>query len=370
MNQRLIRLSISLAAVLTIFSMSGCFLFQAVSTIQTKPKPVKNTFDIKGCNGVELRVEIEYSLASNGYLNNNAMVQYVVTNIGKTPYYWQKCSQTNDASIIFEFFTTDGKVFQVAQPFYSDVQPGYTGSVGKVLVNVGLNRFCTSVKPVRLGSAVVPDSNEINAQVATGTGFALTSDGLIATNYHVIEGANSIKVKGVNGDFSKEFSATVLVQDVANDLAIIKITESSFSSLGVIPYTFASKSSDVGSSVFALGYPKTQILGDEIKVTDGIISSKTGFQDALNSYQISVPIQPGNSGGPLFDSNGNLVGITSAAVPSLENVSYAIKVLYLINLIDLLPTAPKLQTVNSLNGKKLPDQVKMLENYVYVIEVH
>jgi S1-C subfamily serine protease len=71
----------------------------------------------------------------------------------------------------------------------------------------------------------------------------------------------------------------------------------------------------VGSNVFALGYPMAlSLMGEEVKFTDGKISSKTGFQGDITTYQISVPIQPGNSGGPLFDYDGNIVGITNAGI--------------------------------------------------------
>ena len=64
--------------------------------------------------------------------------------------------------------------------------------------------------------------------------------------------------------------------------------------------------SEVGEEVFVLGYPLTATMGDEIKLTTGVISSKSGFQGDISQYQISAPVQPGNSGGPLFDSKGNI----------------------------------------------------------------
>jgi S1-C subfamily serine protease len=110
-------------------------------------------------------------------------------------------------------------------------------------------------------------------------------------------------------------------------------------------------------------------MGDEIKLTNGIISSKTGFQGDITSYQISAPIQPGNSGGPLFDKFGNLIGVINAKHIGAENVSYAIKVSYLKNLIDLLPTEPTLNNINVLKNLSLSDQVKQLNKFVYIIEV-
>ena len=205
---------------------------------------------------------------------------------------------------------------------------------------------------------------------ASGTGFAVASNGIIVTNYHVVKGATTIKVRGINGDFSKLYNAKVITEDRNNDLAIIKINDLNFTTLGNIPFLINGKSSDVGTSVFVMGYPLRASMGDEIKLTNGIISSKSGFQGDVTSYQITAPIQPGNSGGPLFDSNGNLIGIVNAKHTGAENASYAIKSGYLLNLFDLMPTVPNLQTISSVNGKTLTEQVKTLKKFTYIIEVN
>lgn len=205
---------------------------------------------------------------------------------------------------------------------------------------------------------------------SSGTGYAISSDGYIITNHHVIKDANTIKIKGINGDFSKTYSAKVIIEDKNNDLAIIKIDDYQFKSLGKIPYTISSKTSDVGSSVFVLGYPLRASMGDEIKLTNGIVSSKSGFQGDVTSYQITAPVQPGNSGGPLFDSKGNIIGIINAKHIGAENASYAIKSSYILNLIDMMPTSPKLQVVSEVANKPLTEQVKILKKFTYIIEVN
>jgi len=208
------------------------------------------------------------------------------------------------------------------------------------------------------------------SQKSSGTGFAISSTGYIATCNHVINGATSLKIKGVDGDFIKSYTAKVINTDVNNDLAIIKIDDVSFSTLGIIPYTISSTSKDVGSNVFILGYPLRATMGDEIKLTDGIISAKSGFKGDITSYQISAAAQPGNSGGPLFDKNGNVIGVVNAKHVLAENATYAVKSTYLKNFIDALPIIISLPTVNSLTGKALIDQVKAIKNFVYIIEVN
>lgn len=200
----------------------------------------------------------------------------------------------------------------------------------------------------------------------SGTGFAL-NNGYIATNYHVVEDAKSIKIQGIRGSFNIKYNATVVAKDPNKDLAIIKINDSRFNDFGTIPYRVKTSTSDVGEDVFVLGYPLTTTMGDEIKLTTGVISSKTGFQGDVSLYQISAPIQPGNSGGPLFDGNGNLIGIVNAKHRGAENVSYAVKASYLSNLVESASSISLLPTNNSVSGMSLINKVKSLKNFVFMI---
>lgn len=235
----------------------------------------------------------------------------------------------------------------------------------------GLFKLFSSEQSDELYIKLYPkESNSVNKETkSSGSGFAISSNGYIATNYHVIDDVRSIKVRGINGNFNKTYNATVILADRNNDLAIIKIDDYKFSSLKSIPYTIKSDKSSVGENIFVFGYPLRATMGDEIKLTDGIISSKTGFQDDVTSYQISAPVQPGNSGGPLFDSQGNIVGIVNSKHIGAENASYAIKSIYLLNLVNLLPNQPELQTKNSLTGKDLTNQVEIIKEFIYIIEV-
>lgn len=205
-------------------------------------------------------------------------------------------------------------------------------------------------------------------EVSSGTGFAISSDGYIVTNYHVIDGAKSIKIRGINNDFDKTYKAEIAISDKNNDLAIIKISDLNFSNLGSIPFSIPKITVDVGTSIFVLGYPLRATMGDEIKLTNGIVSSKSGFQGDITSYQISAPVQPGNSGGPLFDDSGNIIGIINAKHTGAENAAYAVKCSYLNNLIEQLSVTINL-TSTSLKDKSLPEQVKIAKSFVYIIEV-
>lgn len=205
----------------------------------------------------------------------------------------------------------------------------------------------------------------------TGSGF-IVSGNVIATNFHVVDGASKITVTLTSEGIPEEYNARVLSVDKTNDLALVTIKDEKFKPLKSVPYRIANNASDVGTSVFTMGFPMTDILGEEMKITDGIISAKTGFKGRATEYQISAPIQPGNSGGALFDKNGNLIGITNAGLKdeSVENVNYAIKTNYLLNLIDSAPIAIELPKGENLSGKTLPELIKAYKPYVAIIKVY
>lgn len=219
-----------------------------------------------------------------------------------------------------------------------------------------------------------PTSSNNNPTLSTGkssgTGFFVGSNGYIITNNHVVEGARNIKVTKVNGDSYKKYNAKVEVSDKQNDLAIIKITDPSFSSIGSLPYTFKFMAANVGEDCFVLGYPLVSTMGTDIKLTNGVISSRTGFNGSVSEYQMSAPVQPGNSGGPLFDKNGNIIGVVCAKHTGAENAGYAVKASYIRNLVELLPQNINFPQTNQLAGKTLPKQVELASKAVCLIIVN
>jgi S1-C subfamily serine protease/antitoxin component YwqK of YwqJK toxin-antitoxin module len=207
-----------------------------------------------------------------------------------------------------------------------------------------------------------------------GTGFFIDKNGFIATNYHVIKDSKKIEIEFVRNGLKVSYPAEIVKSDKQNDISVLKIISLDFEPFSSIPYNFKTKISDVGSEIFALGYPLAlSVMGTEIKFTDGKISSKTGMNGDITTYQISVPIQPGNSGGPLFDFNGNLIGITSSTINRklniTENVNYAIKSSYLKNLIDVLDYKINPPNDNSISNLSLTEKIKELSSYVVLIRI-
>jgi S1-C subfamily serine protease len=158
-----------------------------------------------------------------------------------------------------------------------------------------------------------------------------------------------------------------------NDLAILKIEANEFMPFKSLPYNFKTEIMDLGAEVFTLGYPMALFnMGTDIKYTNGTISSKTGFQGSISEYQISVPIQPGNSGGPLFDADGSIVGLTSAgfnrSLDITENVNYAIKSVYLKTLIDIACPNVVLPRDTTISNKNLTEKLRILSEYVVLVK--
>jgi hypothetical protein len=199
----------------------------------------------------------------------------------------------------------------------------------------------------------------VNANVtkSTGTGFAITKDGLIVTACHLVpEDASSIKIHLNDGSTVK---ATIHTRDPLNDLAILKVNRLTPNYLSIAPL----RSTKTGDRVFTIGFPMSSLLGQEAKYTEGVISSVSGIKGVPSFFQISVPIQPGNSGGPLVNEEGFVVGIVSssaAILPFIEstgtlpqNINWAVKADYLRLLIDL----PKPLSA-SVNREEIIEQTK------------
>lgn len=214
-------------------------------------------------------------------------------------------------------------------------------------------------------------SEDSNNWAGSGSGFFISRSGHIATNYHVIDGMTKFQVEYYRDGKKYTYPAKVVSSDPSNDMAIIRVDHKDFFTLPEIPYKFDTKTKDVGTDVFTLGYPLTFIMGEEIKYTKGEISAKSGFQGDIRTYQISVPITNGNSGGPLFDYDGNIVGITSSGLKKgiADNVNYAIKSIYLQTLIDACQEKIDLPTGIDLSGKSKPEIIKALQGFVVLIKV-
>jgi S1-C subfamily serine protease len=221
-------------------------------------------------------------------------------------------------------------------------------------------------------NSITNNSSSQNNWAGNGSGIIISKSGYIVTNHHVIENTREVEVEFILDGEVQSFNAEIIQTDKVNDLAILKIVDVNFDGVSDPPYNFKTRSSDVGTRVYAYGYPMAlTVMGKEIKITDGIISSKSGYDGNITTYQITAPIQGGNSGGPLFDDKGNFIGINSSGLSKdvADNVGYTIKSSYVLNLIDVLPKSIDLPSSTKLQSLPLTKQIKEISKYVVLVKV-
>ncbi|MDP6570886.1 MAG: serine protease [Candidatus Marinimicrobia bacterium] len=221
----------------------------------------------------------------------------------------------------------------------------------------------------------------MNTQLKTmGSGFVISGNGLIITNYHVIQGKETIEVYFPSID--KHFSAKIVLEDKNNDIALLALDEFHISEYFTedIPFIISNtKNLRLGQEIFTLGYPLGEILGKSVKLSTGDVSSLYGIQDDPRLIQISNPIQPGNSGGPLLNENGEIVGVVLSTLNARyfyenesiipQNVNFAIKGNYVSNLISILPEYQELsKRKNLLMGKSLEEQIELITPFIVTVK--
>ena len=225
-------------------------------------------------------------------------------------------------------------------------------------------------------NGVLPEDEPMTALLerkptSTGSGFVISSDGYFLTCAHVIEGGREIKVQLA----SKTYIAKIIRADTHNDVALLKLDGTDFQ-----PLPLAHNLPEMGDKVYTVGFPHPDLQGASAKYTDGSISSLSGIMDDIRTMQITVPIQGGNSGGPLVDEAGNALGLVVAQLNAEtvfeytgtipQNVNFAIKISYALPLVQSVPglaqNLPQPQTANP--DSHAVDHAKAASGLVLVCE--
>lgn len=201
----------------------------------------------------------------------------------------------------------------------------------------------------------------------SGTGFVISSDGYVVTSSHVIQGADSILIENKTG---LRLRVTEVYRNTDYDLSILKVEDAAFAGFSRLPYTFRTSESDLGERVYTLGFPREDIVFGE-----GSLSSASGFEGDTTSYQISIPLNPGNSGGPLLDDKGNVIGVINGKQAGQEGAAFAVKSSYLLQMVNEMQeknvaTSVSMPQQNALSGTARTQQLKKLQDYIFVVKVY
>lgn len=199
-----------------------------------------------------------------------------------------------------------------------------------------------------------------------GTGFLVDPKGYLITSAHVLKGAQQVYVQNAEGI---DMLADIVHQDPSSDIALLKINDPDFRPSKQLPYGFKKNQNDLSEPVFTLGYPKNEIVYNE-----GYLSSKTGLSGDTMSCQITISANPGNSGGPVFNHHGEIIGILNARQASANGVVFATRSKHIFRLIENLREEDsnlniKVRNSSSIKGIQRAQQVKRVQDHVYMVKV-
>jgi len=198
-----------------------------------------------------------------------------------------------------------------------------------------------------------------------GTGFLIDGTGYVATSAHVVSRADSVYVVNNRGEY---FKTSVVYSNDTTDVAIIKIIDSNFIYRSV-PYSIKKSSTELGEEIFTLGFPRSEIVYGK-----GYLSAHTGYNGDTTSYQIAISANPGNSGGPIFNPSGEVIGILSGKQTTAEGVVFSSKSINIYKALDeirkdtSLNASIKLPSSSSVKDLNRGDQIRKIEDCIFVVK--
>lgn len=196
----------------------------------------------------------------------------------------------------------------------------------------------------------------------SATGFLIDGNGFIVTNAHVVNNAKNLIVENKKGE---QYITIPIYVNKLTDLAILKITDTSFKKINSLPYSIRKTTAELGDQIFTLGYPREEIVYGE-----GYLSAKSGYSGDTASYQLSISVNPGNSGGPVINKNGEVIGIISSKETNADGVVFAIKSKNIYTALDEIKKdqSIKLPSSASIKGMERIQQIKKIQDCVFIVK--
>jgi len=235
----------------------------------------------------------------------------------------------------------------------------------------------------KLNSVIIKLNNEgaraqstanYTSYTSGGTGFLIDGKGYLVTNAHVVKNASHIAVQNSEGD---EFKARIIHVDPVTDLAFLKIEDTAFKSLGALPYGISRTGTKLGEELFTLGYPR-----DEIVYGKGYMSARTGFEGDTLAYQITIAANPGNSGTPVMNKDGEVVGIVRSSQQDAQGFVFAIRSKNIFRALDAMRsdsvllksdssfTHLRVPLSSSVRGMERVQQVEKIQDCVFIVKIN
>lgn len=204
-----------------------------------------------------------------------------------------------------------------------------------------------------------------------GTGFLIDGKGYLITNAHVVKNATVVEVQNTLG----EYQARIIQLDRQADLALLKIEDTSYHPFNGLPYGISKMGADLGEQLFTLGYPRADIVYGQ-----GYLSAETGFQGDTLNFQITIAANPGNSGTPVLNNDGEVIGIVSSSQQNAQGMVFAVRSKNIFNALDAMKADSTLQKTDStlgllkiplnssLRGMDRKQQIRRIRDYIFIVK--
>jgi serine protease Do len=227
----------------------------------------------------------------------------------------------------------------------------------------------TDIKVNRIASQV--NSKEAPVFDGFGTGFLIDGKGYLITNAHVVRNAKEIDVQNTLGNYH----ARLIRLDPQADLALLKIDDTAYHAFNGLPYGISKSDGDLGEDLFTLGYPRPEIVYNK-----GYLSAATGFEEDTTTFQLTIAANPGNSGTPVFNNDGEVIGVVNSSQHNAQGMVFAVRSRNIFRAVDSIKADSSLQSIDSmlvhlhmpltsaLKGLDRQRQIKRIEDYIFIVK--